>query len=133
MRKEIGLKKVRGQSAVEFIMIFAIIMAFVVAILLNGFRQDEQVMAIAAARSAGVECATERGLILGPLEDVIDDATSTFTIIAKFYDQNGFEINVASLDSCEMRMQAAISKTLGEQLGEVAGCPKGGQYHYCVV
>jgi hypothetical protein len=115
-------------------MIFAIIMAFVVAILLNGFRQDEQVMAVAAARAAGVECATEKGLILGPLEDVIDDATSTFTIIAKFYDQNGDPVVSASrADDCKTRMKTAISKTLGEQLGDVGGCPKGGQYHYCVV
>ena len=130
----------KAQTAVEFVLVFAIIIAFVAAILLTGFKQSEVVLAAAAGRSAGVDCAAEKGLILGQLENATDAVdTAKFTITARFYDGFG---NPTAADECKGRMADAINRTLGGHSQDCAAscpeslsgsCPRGGYYYFCVV
>lgn len=123
----------KAQAAVEFVLIFAIILAFVVAILLTGFKQAEVVMATSAARSAASQCASDNGFILGQMDAKEDAVIPNFDLTPMFYDAAGTPI-VPLPAYCKTQITNAIKKTLGEHLTpEGETCAWGGQYHYCVV
>ena len=123
----------RGQGAVEYVLVLAIIAAFVAGVALEGFRQQELNFALAASRHATLEyIATQNtSLTLAGMDYEISAANTTLK--PRLYVGTTLVTNATGLTGYPYFVLDRVRKTLRptSPLNENQTCVQGATALYC--
>ncbi|MFH1780344.1 MAG: hypothetical protein ABH803_04375, partial [Candidatus Micrarchaeota archaeon] len=99
----------KGQAAVEYLAILTLLAAFIVFILISGFKETEVNLAVASARIAGQEFADEKGVTLTGIDLLLKETNDkpVACIIPLFYNPSLIDLTGANKE-----VSKALAKTL---------------------
>lgn len=123
----------RGQGAAEYALVLTVIAVFVAAVALDGFREQELNLAVAAARHASLEyVATQNSsLTLGGLEHARSADNTTLKPLL-YYRESRIE-NASALPGFRLAVLDSVRRTLNPdaELSEGQACVRARTTRYC--